>query len=55
MKILDICIFIYGSELSYKSINFTISHKRLQIILCYTTCNLLISLMKKLLESKKLR
>lgn len=52
MKILDIYIFIYKSELSYNSINFTISYRRPNYTLLY---NLLISFMKKLLESKKLR
>lgn len=48
MKILDIYIFIYKSELSYKSM-------KLQKAKLYFVYNLLISLLKKLLESKKLR
>lgn len=48
MKILDIYIFIYKSELSHKSM-------KLQKAKLYFVYNLLISLLKKLLESKKLR
>lgn len=48
MKILDIYIFIYKSELSHKSM-------KLQKAKLYFVYNLLISLLKKLLKSKKLR